>query len=95
MITKEPAIVIAAIGTVAKAVVPVLIFGTIVHWDEKMTAAVMFLIDVVVASAATVFIRSQTVTNETADQQIVAAKDLPVSTTPNEAIKLVKESLAA
>lgn len=92
MITREPAIVIAALGAVLKAVVPVLIFGELVHWNEKMTAAIMFLIDVSVASAATVFIRSQTVTNETANEQIVAAKNLPASTSAADAIKIVKEA---
>jgi len=89
-INQEPAAVIGAIGTIAKAIVPVLIFSGLVHWDDKMTAAVMFLIGVAVTGLSVIFVRSQTVTLQTANQQVQKGIDSPAGTTVQQVVNETK-----
>lgn len=90
MVTKEPAIVFGALGEVAKAIVPVLILGGFVIWDEKMVAAVMFLISILVTSLSSVFIRSQSVSTEQANKQIGIALKADPSTSVKEVVEAAK-----
>lgn len=82
-----------ALGEIAKAVVPVLILGELVHWTDKMTAAVMFLIGVAVTSLSTVIVRNQSVSMQMADKQIEIAKASAVDRPTDQIIKEAKESL--
>lgn len=90
MITKEPAVVFGALGTVAKAIIPVLILGGLVIWDEKMVAAVMFLIGVTVDALSAIFVRSQTVTTDQANKQITVALAADPSTSVKEVVEAAK-----
>ena len=94
IINKEPAAVFGSLGEIAKAIIPVLVLGGMVVWDAKMVAAVMFLVSVAVSGLSTIFIRSATVTNDTANKQIEIAKASDVSR-PNDQIiaQAAKETL--
>jgi len=91
MFTREPAVVFNGLGEIAKAVIPVLILGDVVHWSDKMTAAIMFLVGVAVTSMSTMFTRSQSISTTIADRQIEIAKassiDRPTQEIVQEAAK--------
>jgi len=91
MFSREPAVVFSALGEIVKAVIPVLIIGEAVHWTDKMTAAVMFLVSVAVTSLSTIFTRSQSISTTMADRQIEIAKassiDRPTEEIVQEAAK--------
>ena len=90
MVTQEPAVVFGVLGKIAEAVIPVLILGGFVHWDDKMVAAVMFLISVVVTGLGVIFVRSQTVTTTQADKQIRVALNEPATTSVAEVVEKAK-----
>jgi hypothetical protein len=87
MFTREPAVVFSSLGEIAKAVIPVLILGDVVHWDVKMTAAVMFLVSVAVSALSTVFTRSQTTPEADVNALIRTATHAEPGTSPT----LIKE----
>jgi hypothetical protein len=93
MFNREPAIVFNSLGEIAKAVIPVLILGEFVHWSDKMTAAVMFLVSVSVASLASIFTRQSSVSKVVADRQIEIAKAADVTTPTDQIIQQAKESI--
>lgn len=93
MLTREPAIFFGALGEIAKAVIPVLILGEFVHWSDKMTAAVMFLVSVSVASLSTMFTRQQSVAVAVADKQIEIAKAASIDTPTDQIIQRAKETV--
>jgi len=76
----------------AKAVVPVLILSEVVHWSDKLTAAVMFLIGVAVTSLTTIFTRQLSVPTKVADRQIEIAKAASIDTPTQEIIQKAKET---
>lgn len=81
---------INGLGEIVKAVIPVLILAEVVHWTDKLTAAVMFFIGVVVTSLTAMFIRAQTVTHETANRQIAIAVEQPSGTSVQDVIKIAQ-----
>lgn len=87
ILNREPAAVISALGEIAKAIIPVLIFAEAVHWSDKLVAAVMFLVGVGVTSLSIIFTRSQTVSTATANKQIEIAKASPVTRSTDDIIK--------
>lgn len=87
MFAKEPAVVFSALGEIVKAVIPVLVFGELVHWGDKLTAAIMFLVGILVASLSTMFTRSQSVSQVIADRQIEIAKASSVDRPTQDIIK--------
>lgn len=87
MLNKEPAVFFGGLGEIAKAVVPVLVFGGFVHWTDKMTAAIMLLVSVAVQSLSTMFTRQQSVASVIADRQIEIAKASPVTRATEDIIK--------
>lgn len=90
--TKEPAILFSALGEIAKAVIPVLILGEFVHWSDKMTVAVMFLVGVAVASLTAIFTRQSSVAKVVAEKQIEVAKASSVSRSNESIIQEAKET---
>jgi len=90
MFGKEPAVILGALAEVVKAVIPALIIFGILRWTPEQVAAVMFVVGVLVTSLTVILTRTQTVSNGTADAQIVAAKDLPTSVSDVEAIRRAK-----
>lgn len=91
MLNREPAVVFAGLGEIAKAIIPVLILGELVSWDDKTTAAVMFLVSVSVTSLSTMFTRQSSVAMVVADKQIEIAKESSVSRPTEEIIAQAKK----
>lgn len=83
--TREPAILFNGLGEIVKAIIPVLVIGGFVAWDDKMVAAIMFLVSVSVTSLTAMFTRQSSVPKVVADKQIEVAKASPVDR-PNESI---------
>ena len=88
----EPAAVFGSLGEIAKAVIPVLVLGSVVHWDAKLVAAVMFLVGAAVTALAAMFTRSQTVSLATANKQIDIALAAKPDTLPETIIQQAKEA---
>lgn len=94
MLNKEPAIFFGALGEIAKAVIPVLILGEFVHWSDKLTAAVMFFVGIMVASLSTMFTRQQSVPVTVADKQMEIAKASPVNRPTEQIIAQAKKEIS-
>lgn len=92
MFNKEPAILFGGLGEIAKAVIPVLVIGGFVAWDEKMVAAIMFLVGVSVTSLTAISTRQSSVAKVVADKQIEIAKASSIDTPNADIIKEAKET---
>ncbi len=82
---REPAVFFNGVGEIIRAGIPVAILAGWITWDDKVIAAVMLFVGIVLGFLTTMLTRSQTVTTEVANKQIEIAVASPVGT-PIEAV---------
>jgi len=91
LFTKEPTVILKVIEELIRAAIPLaLIFGW-VHWSDEQTGAVMLFVGVFVGGLTTLFVRSQTVPAEKANEQIAAALLMPPTATVSDVVKKVEK----
>lgn len=92
MINKEPTVIIGGLAEIVRAIIPMLLIFSIVHWTDAQTGTIIFLVGVLVSFAEKLFIRSQVTPTAIANKQIQTAIDLPKGgTTVEKVIETTKE----
>lgn len=86
--TKEPTVIIGGIAEIVRAVIPMLLIFGVVHWTDAQTGAIIFFVGVLVSFAEKLFIRSQVVTTDVANSQILTATRLPAGTAVKDVIAI-------
>lgn len=91
---KEPTVLIGGLAEIVRAIIPMLLIFGIVHWTDAQTGTIIFFVGVLVSFAEKLFIRSQVISTEIANQQIQEGIKSPQGTTVNQVIKKVEEQNA-
>lgn len=86
MFGREPAVIIGGLADIVRAIIPMLLIFGVIAWTDQQTGAVIFFVGVLVGVAEKLFIRSQVVPTETANEQIRTAVSMPTGTSVKEVI---------
>jgi hypothetical protein len=94
-INDEPAAVFGALGEVVRQTIPVLVLLGVWALSKEQLVGIMLAVSAAITFLTVVFTRQATVTNQTADKQIVEATTHPAGTAPQVIIDAVKAKDAA
>ena len=92
IINREPTVIIGGLAEIARAVIPMLLIFGIVHWTDAQTGTIIFFVGVLVSFAEKLFIRSQVVSTEVANAQIITALKASPDTKVSEVVAITKEN---
>lgn len=84
--TKEPTVLIGGLAEIVRAIIPMLLIFSVVHWTDAQTGSIIFFVGVIVAFAEKLFVRSQVVPAEVANSQIATAVRMPTDSTVEQVI---------
>ena len=81
---KEPAVILAALSEVIKAIIPMLIIFGFIHWTGEQVAQVMLVVGVGIAFLNTLLTRQSITSEPTVNALIREAVKSPTGTTPEQ-----------